>query len=108
MPGLIKDPIQPLVNTTDPGAYPLVGMVYLILPRPPRASPELLTLARWMLTTGATLAPEAGFAPLPPALQQAQMQALGPAAPPAAPTRTAGTRRAAGAPSSADSPTQPD
>lgn len=90
MPGLLKNPIQPLVNAPSPGAYPLVGMVYLIMPRPPRASPALTELARWMLTTGATLAPEAGFAPLPPALQQAQLQVLAPATPPPAPTRTAG------------------
>jgi phosphate transport system substrate-binding protein len=60
-----------IVDTAEPGAYPIAALSFVIVPREATdaaARAALVRFLRWGLHEGQTLAPALGYAPLPPEL----------------------------------------
>ena len=77
--GLARDVRTPIVNERAPGAYPITGLTFLIVPRdgPDRAQRAALKdFIVWVLSTGQTSAAEMNYAPLPPSLVGADTRLL--------------------------------
>src|SRR5439155_421383 len=78
-PALGKDIRSPIVNSAGPNAYPIAGLTYILIYRDPADAAKgkaLLDFLTWAIHDGQKAAPGLLYAPLPPALVQANEAAL--------------------------------
>jgi hypothetical protein len=69
-----------ITNAPGPGVYPISSFTWILLyenPRDKNRSRLMVEFMRWALTEGQKLAPDLGYAPLPPDIIKLEMTALG-------------------------------